>query len=164
MSKNGRQGCGKAKTVWQHVFRTRSSEFLSEPLIAIENYPNDCLSVGCVDIAFFHRGPRRKPTALSNIFLQLCEILRIILLHQTISIRPTKVKNIMGIFIEEHEIIFHRLPQVFVYDLRILPSPFRVQVGITHDVKAWLLRQIRLLIRLCQQLREGQKRAEKKRE
>jgi hypothetical protein len=43
------------------------------------------------------------------------------------------------IFVEELEIILHGLANVFVDDLRILPSPFRIQVSVADHIKRGLL-------------------------
>ena len=50
----------------------------------------------------------------------------------------------MRIFVEQLEVIFHRLSDVFADNLRILPAPLCVKVGVTDHVKGRLLAQVRL--------------------
>ena len=47
--------------------------------------------------------------------------------------------------VEQLEVILHSLANIFVDDLGILPSPFRIEVGIADQVKGGLLAQIGLL-------------------
>src|SRR4029077_7809532 len=62
---------------------------------------------------------------------------------------PAEIENIMRILVEQCEIIFHGLANVFVDDLGILPSPFRIEVGIADHVKSWLFGQIGFPGGLC---------------
>ena len=47
--------------------------------------------------------------------------------------------------VEQLEVILHSLANIFVDDLGILPSPFRIEAGIADQVKGGLLAQIGLL-------------------
>ncbi len=78
-------------------------------------------------------------------FLQLREIGGKILLHKPVAIGAAEIENVVGILIEKPEIILHRLAKVFVDDLGILPSPLRIEVGVTDHVESGLLAQVGLL-------------------
>jgi hypothetical protein len=60
---------------------------------------------------------------------------REVFLHETITASAAEIEDIVGILVEQLEVALHSLANVFVDDLGILPSPFRVEVGITDDVK-----------------------------
>src|ERR1017187_9930716 len=56
----------------------------------------------------------------------------------TVAVGAAEVENVMGIFVEQLEVILHGLANIFIDDLRIFPPPFRIQVGITDHVKGRL--------------------------
>src|ERR1700730_2047486 len=68
----------KAKAVRQHVFGAGSAEFATEEAVAIENLPEDRLSVRRIHVPFLHRGARRKPSTGRDVLLESCEINRVI--------------------------------------------------------------------------------------
>ena len=149
MRENCRQRGRKSKAIGQHVFRAGLAQLLAEPVIPVQHLPDDGFSVGRVDVTLFHGRSRRKPPSFIYVFLQPGEVGGKIFLHEAITIGAAEVEDIMRIFIDESEIVFHRLANIFVDDLGILPSPFRIEVGIADHVKGWLLAQIRLLGCLC---------------
>ena len=60
---------------------------------------------------------------------------RPILLHHAIAVCATEVEDVVRILFEERKVVVHRLRDVFVDDLRILPAPLRVEVGIGDDIR-----------------------------
>ncbi len=142
---NRRQRGWKSEAIRQHVFRAGFAELFAKPVISVKNLPNDRLGAGRVHVALFHRRSRREPSALIHEFLHLCEIRGKIFLHQAVAVGPAEIENVMRIFIEKPEIILHGLANIFVDDLRILPPPFRIEVGIADHVKSRLFAQIGFL-------------------
>ena len=142
MGQDRRQRSRKSEAIRQHVFRAGLAEFPSEPFISVKDLANDRLRAGSVHIALFHRRSRREPSSRIHVLLQLGEIFRVILLHEPIAVRPAEIENVMGILLEQLEVLLHRLADVFVDDLGVFPSPLGVQMGIADDVESWLLGEV----------------------
>ena len=145
MREDRRQRCGKSETVGQHIFGAGLSEFFAEPLVAIENLADDCFGAWSIDVSFFHRGSGRKPTAFVHILFHLRKVGWEVFLHETVAIGAAEVEDVVRILFEQLEIILHSLADVFVDNLGIFPSPFRVQVGVPDDVQRRLLGEVRFI-------------------
>ena len=140
---NARQRSRKAEAVGQHVFIAGHAELFTKPIIAIKNLPNDRFGVGRIYIAFFHRRSGREPATRGDVSFQSFKIRGVILLHQAITICTGEVENVMRVLFKKREVVAHRLGEIFGNDLRIFPTPFRVEVRVTHDIERRIFRQIR---------------------
>ena len=66
--------------------------------------------------------------------LETFEISRIILLHETVTVRSAKVEDVVRTLIEETEVILYRPAQIFVDDLRVLPVPRCVEKRVADSI------------------------------
>src|ERR1700752_240617 len=144
MGQYARQRSGKTKAIGQHVFRARPAQLAPEKLIDIKNLAKERLSRRQVDIALFHRRASRKPASRSDVLLHARVIGGPVFLHHAIAICAAEVEDVMRILLEEREIVVHRLRNVVVDDARILPTPLRVEVRVSNDVKRGLFTEVRL--------------------
>jgi hypothetical protein len=142
--KNGRQRRRESETVRKHVLSAGLSQLLAEPVIAVENLPDDGLGAGRIDVTFLHGGTCGEPSSLIDVRLQPGKIGGIIFLHEAVSVGAAKVEYIVRIFIEQLEIIFHRSANIFIDHLRIFPSPFRIEVSVADHVEGRLFGQVGL--------------------
>jgi hypothetical protein len=110
--------------------------------------PDDGFSAGRVYVTLLHGGSRREPSAFIDVLLQAREIGRVIFLHKAVTVGAAEIENVMRILIDERKIILHGLANIFADHLGILPSPFRIEVGVTDYVKGRLLAQIGFVSRL----------------
>ena len=73
---------------------------------------------------------------------QSFEIAWIVFLHQAVAVGAGKIEDVVWILFKQGEIVAQGLRQVFTDGLRILPTPFRIKVGIADNVKRPLIGQI----------------------
>src|SRR2546430_16898684 len=130
MRQNGRQGGRESEAVRQHEFGAGLAELLAKPVVTIEHLPDDRFGDRRVYVTFLHRRSRRIPTAGSDVPLQTRETGWVILLHQAVAICSRKVEDVMRILFKEGEVVAHGLGQILADDLRILPSPLGVEMGV----------------------------------
>jgi len=77
--------------------------------------------------------------ALGNIAFQAGIVLGIVLLHEAVTIGAGPVKDVVRVLIHVVEVNAHGFEEVFADDLRKLPAPLGVEVGIGDHVKGGLL-------------------------
>src|SRR5215510_9053975 len=142
MRENARQGSGETKTIRQHIFVTRNAKLFAKPVVAVKDLSDDRFCVWRVNVALFHRGTSRKPASSGDVLLQSLKVSRVILFHQAIAIGSGEVEDVARIFFKQHEIVPHRLGEVFLNDLWIFPAPFGIQMRITDNVERGLPRKI----------------------
>ena len=153
MRQNGRQRGRESEAVRQHEFGAGLAELLAKPVVAIEHLPDDGFRAGRVYVTFLHRRSRRIPTAGGDVLLQTREIGWVILLHQAIAICSRKVEDVMRVLFEEGEVVAHGLCQILADDLRVLPSPLGVEMGVSDYVQCGLLGEIWRGVRICHDMR-----------
>jgi hypothetical protein len=135
MRQDGRQGGGKSEAVGQHIFRAGLAQLFTKPIVPVQDLADNRLGARSVHVALFHRRTGRKPSAGIHIALELREISREILLHETVPVGAAEIENIMGVFLEQLEIILHRFANILADHLRIFPTPLRIQVCVTNHVE-----------------------------
>src|ERR1700761_1097324 len=101
MSQDCGQRRGKPEAVGQHVLRTALAQLFPEPLVSIQNLPDDGFSAGRIHISLFHRRASWKPASLFHIFLDEGKVLREVFLHEAITIRATEVEDVMRILFKQ---------------------------------------------------------------
>ena len=146
---DGRQGSRESEAVRQHVFGAGLAKLFAKPVIPIQNLTNDGFRAGRVHIALFHGGAGWKPPPFLRVLLHLGKIGRVVLLHQAVAVGAAEIENIVRILFEQFEVVLHRLAEVFVDHLGILPAPFRVQVRVSHHIEDRPLAQVGLFRGLC---------------
>ena len=134
MMQNAGQGSGKSKAVRQHILITRNTEVAPEIIISIEDLANDRLGIRGIHVTLFHRRARGKPPAGRYILFQFFIVRREVFFHQAIAVRAGKVENIVRILLEEREVIAHRLTEILLDGLRVLPPPLCIEVRVAHCI------------------------------
>lgn len=102
------QGSGKAETIRQHGFGARR-----------------------IDIALLYRRTGGKPAARLNTLANGRVLGGIVFPNQLIAVGAAEVENVVRILFEKAEVLPRGLGEKLPNDLRILPAPFRIKVGIT---------------------------------
>src|SRR5580698_11230966 len=101
MRKDSWQRSRKSEAIRQHIFCAGFSKFVTEPLIAVQNLPKDCLSARRVHITLFHGRARWEPSTLIYIVLQLSEISGEILLHQPVAVGSAEVEDVVRVLFKQ---------------------------------------------------------------
>ena len=84
---------------------------------------------------------------MSDITLHSRIIGRKILLHQPVAIAAGEVEEVVRIFVDQDEVVFHRPTQIFIDDLRIFPAPFGIKMRVAYGVQRRLFAQIGVVFR-----------------
>lgn len=84
------------------------------------------------------------PASLRHIFLYLLIFQRIVFLHPPIFHTSLKVEDVIGIGLEQMEVLGHRLPDVVLNGCLDIPVPLRVEMRVSHHVGLQFILSARL--------------------
>ncbi|MPM60260.1 hypothetical protein SDC9_107111 [bioreactor metagenome] len=134
MGSYGGQCPAKSETVGQEDVGTLHAEFiavvlLSQHYIADERFDGRYQRICCI--------PTRStdvPAALLDIFLHEFVLHGVIFLHPGILHTSFEVEDIIGILLQQEEVLVDSVPYILFDSSLYVPVPLGVQVGIRHHV------------------------------
>ena len=104
MPSDARKCPAKAEAIRQKDICAALAEGFVEIAVAIENIAEECFRRRDVDIAVFIGAAGHVPAPLRHIFLQLFEFLRIVFLHQLITVASFKAEAVVRVLLKELKI------------------------------------------------------------
>src|SRR5262249_29386505 len=128
MCQDAGQGRGKTEAVRKHVLDTGLAELVAKPIVAVQDLTGDGLGTGRVDVALLHGRAGRKPATGRHILFEPRKVSRIVFLHHAVPIGAAEIEDVVRILFEQREVVTRGLGEVFADDLRILPSPLRIEM------------------------------------
>ena len=122
----------EAKTVGQEDIFTAHAEFFVEIAVAQQDITEKSLGRGHVHVAVFVRTPAGIPTPLFDVFFQFLEQFRIVFFHQFVAVRAFEIESIIGVLLEEFEVIEKGLFDTRSDGALQRPVPDGIEVGGRH--------------------------------
>ncbi len=126
--KRGRE----AEAVGEHVFVAGDAKFFAKVMIAIEHVAHERLGGGDVVISLVDAGAAGEPAAGGDVFFELFVFGRVILLHHFVAARAGEIEDVVGVFIEQSEVVVQGIGEVFADGLGV-GSSRALRVGGGHS-------------------------------
>ena len=90
-----------------------------------------------------HDEPAGNQRPLATHSLHLRKVIGMILLHQPVTVGAGPVEDVIGILLEQRDVVVDGFGDEFADDLRVGPAPLGVQMRVTDQINHPLLGQVR---------------------
>ena len=134
MAGQGRKVIAEAEAVGQKNIGALLAELLPVECLAKQYIAYPRLRRANHGLVGIPRTAGKMPAPCGHIFFYLLIFQRIVFFHPPILHASLKVENIIGIGLQQMEVLRHRLPNVILDGGLHVPVPLRVEVGVGYHV------------------------------